>query len=161
MAENEQKEGAMQRSGPALPRTFEDMEHLFDEYFPRPWMRRWGWPSWGELTQPLERMAPRVDVIDRDDEVVIRAELPGVTKDDLDVSVDEHSITIKGSIRREEKKEEGEYYRAEIARGDFSRTIRLPSAVDAEKVEAKFRDGILELKMPKIAASKRQRIEIK
>jgi len=64
-------------------------------------------------------------------------------------------------VRTPEKKVEGAYHHAEIARGDFSRTIRLPSAVDADKVEATFRDGILELRMPKLARSRRQRVEIK
>jgi HSP20 family protein len=161
MAESEQKERAMERQQPQVPGPVEEMERWLDEYFPRAWMRRWGWPSWGELTRPIERLAPRVDVLDRDAEVLVRAEVPGVAKDDLEVSLNERAVTIKGSIRREEKDEEGEYFRAEIARGEFSRTVALPAAVDADKAKAKFHDGILELELPKVAKSKRRRVEIK
>jgi len=160
MAKTEEQGRRLERSHPTSTSPTEEMERWLDDYHPRAWMRRWGWPSWGELTRPIERMAPRVDVIDRDEEVVVRAEVPGVDKNDLDVSVNEQTVTIKGSFRREDREEKGEFFRAEIARGEFSRTLNLPSAVDAEKSKATFRDGILELQMPKVSKSKRRRIEI-
>ena len=136
------------------------MEHWFEEALPRGWMHRWGRPSWGELTRPMESMAPRVNVIDHDDEVVVRAEVPGVKKDDLDISVTENAVTINGSSKREEKEEKGDYYRCEIASGAFARTVGLPSSVDTEKVKASFEDGVLELTMPKISKAKRRRIKL-
>jgi len=69
-------------------------------------------------------------------------------------------VTIKGSSRREEKEEGGDYYRCEIASGAFARTVGLPSAVDTEKVKAKFEDGMLKLTMPKISKAKRRRIKL-
>jgi HSP20 family protein len=138
----------------------EEMERWLDESFPRAWMHRFGWPSWGELTRPIERFAPRVNVLDRDDEIVVRAEVPGVEKDDLEVSVTESSVSIKGSKKHEEKEEKGDYYRCEIATGTFARTITLPSAIDSEKVEASFKDGVLELKLPKVSKAKRRTIKL-
>jgi len=138
----------------------DEMERWFEEAMPRGWMRRWGWPSWGELTRPMERFAPRVDVIDRDSEVIVRAEVAGVKKEDLDISLTDNAVTIKGSTRREEEAEEGDYYRCEIASGAFARTVGLPAAVDTEKAKAAFTDGIVEVRIPKVSKAKRRRIDV-
>ena len=142
---------------------FEEMDRMFEDFFSRGWMRpsRWEWPSMGELAKPFEGKMPKVDVIERDDEVVIKAELPGVDKKDLDVSVTENSVTIKGTTSHEEKEEKGDYYRCEISRGAYARTVGLPAYVDADKAKASFKDGVLELKLPKVEKSKRRSIEIK
>jgi HSP20 family protein len=156
-----EKEKELERITPSRALSpFEEMERLFGESFPRGWMHRWGWPSWGELTRTIERIGPRVNVIDRDDEVVVHAEIPGVKKEDLDISLTENTVSLKGSTRREEKEEKGEYYRCEIASGSFARTVSLPSPVDTEKAEASFEDGVLELSLPKISKAKRRRIKI-
>ena len=99
-------------------------------------------------------------MIDRDGEIAIKAELPGVEKKDLDVSLTEDSVTIKGSTRHEQKEEKGDYYRCEISRGEFSRTVALPAAVDTTKAKASFKDGMLELVIPKTEARKRCTINI-
>jgi HSP20 family protein len=138
----------------------QDMERWFEESFPRGWMHRWGMPTWGELTRPMESLSPRVNVIDRDDQVVVRAEVPGVKKEDMDISVTENSVSIKGVTRREEEEEKGDYYRCEIASGAFARTVSLPSEVDTEKAKASFEDGVLELTIPKVSKAKRQKIKI-
>lgn len=153
--------GGRGQESPGRPRSREDVERWIEEYLPRAWMRRWGWPSWGELTRPMERMGPRVDVIDREDEVLVRAEIPGVRKEDLDVTVVENAVTIRGTTGFEEREERGEYYRAEIGRGDFARSVGLPAAVDPDRCDASFRDGILELRMPKISRGKRRRVDIR
>lgn len=142
---------------------FDEIEHYFDRLLPRGWMDPFHWerPRWPELGAAFEGRMPRVDVIDRDDEIVVHAELPGVDKDDLDVSMTDNTVTIKGSARREEKEEKGDYYRCEISRGTFARTVTLPGDVDAEKAEANFKDGVLELTLPKVAKSKRRTVAIK
>ena len=166
MAKEEKKE-SKQELQKAEPRRalspFEEMDRMFEDFFPRSWMRpfRWEWPSLGEMAKPFEGKMPKVDVIDRDDEVVVKAELPGVEKKDLDVSVTETSVTIKGTTSHEEKEEKGDYYRCEISRGAYARTVALPSYVDADKAKASFKDGVLELKLPKVKKSKRRSIEIK
>ncbi len=159
----EKKEGEIQRVEPGRAMSpLEEMDRWFEGFFPRGWLRpfRTAWPSWGELAQPFEGRMPTVDVIDRDDEVLVRAEIPGVSKDDLDVSVSENAVTIKGETKREEKEEKGDYYRCEISRGSFARTIPLPQYVDSEAAKAKFKDGVLELTLPKVEKSKRRTINI-
>ena len=145
-----------------MDRMFEQMERRFEDFFSRGWLRPFGWerPSFRELGAPFEGRFPREDVVDRDDEIVVRAELPGVEKKDLDVSVTENTVTIKGSSRREEKEVKGNYYRSEISTGTFSRTVALPADVDGAKGKAAFKDGVLELVMPKVEKSKRRTIRV-
>jgi HSP20 family protein len=164
MPKEEKKESTqeIQKVQPARALSpFEEMERLFEGYFPRGWLRplRREWPSWGELA-PFEGKMPRVDVIERDDEVIVKAELPGVDKKNLDVSVTETAVTIKGSSSHEEKEEKGDYYRSEISRGSYSRTLSLPSDVEADKAKAKFKDGVLELTLPKMKKAKRHAIKV-
>jgi HSP20 family protein len=99
-------------------------------------------------------------VIERDDAVIVKAELPGVDKKDIDVSVTSNTVTIKGSTSHEEKEEKGDYYRCEMSRGSYSRTLSLPADVDEGKAKAKLKDGILELTLPKVKKSKRQSIKV-
>ncbi len=165
MAKEEKKDSAqeIQKVQPARALSpFEEMERLFEGYFPRGWMRPFGWerPSWGELTAPFEGKMPRVDVIDRDEELIVKAELPGVDKKDLDVSVTENTVTIKGSTSHEEKEEKGDYHRSEMSRGTYSRTLTLPTDVEAGKAKAKFKDGVLELSLPKMKKAKRHSIKV-
>ncbi|MFA9459459.1 Hsp20/alpha crystallin family protein [Thiohalorhabdus sp. Cl-TMA] len=142
---------------------FDEMERMFEELMPRGWMRpfRGGWPRLGEM-EAFEGRWPRVDVQDQESEILVRAELPGVKKDDLDVSLSEHTVTIKATSRREEEEgeREGEYYRREISTGAFSRTVALPSEVDSDNAKAKFEDGILELTLPKREQAKRRHITV-
>jgi len=103
---------------------------------------------------------PNVDVIDREDEILVRAELPGVDRKDVDVSLSDSLVTIKGSSNHEEKEEKGNYSRREMSRGTFSRTIALPGEVDGSKAKATFSDGVLELTLPKMEKSRRQKIRV-
>jgi HSP20 family protein len=141
---------------------FEDMEHWAEDFFPRGWLRqhRWDWPVSTGFSTMLEERMPKVDIIDRDNEVFIKAELPGIDKKDVEVSVTDHTITIKGSSRKEEKEEKGDYYRSEITQGAFSRSLPLPAEVNIDKSQAKFKDGVLELTLPKIESTKRRSIKI-
>ena len=139
------------------------MESFLDQYFGRPWLRplRRDLPTWGKLSKPFEGRAPNVDVIERDKEMVLRAEIPDVKKEDLEVSLSDNRLTIKGSTRHKEtKEEEGEYTHRELSRGSFSRTITLPSDVDGENAKAEFNDGVLEMTLPKQKPSQRRRIRV-
>jgi HSP20 family protein len=140
----------------------EEMERMFGGMFPRARVRplEWEWPSWSEMTSLVEARTPRLDIIERDNEVVVRAELAGVDKKDIDVSVTDSTITIKGCTRRETREEKGDYFRSEITRGSFSRAASLPCEVDGKKASAKFSDGILELTIPKLEASKRHTVKV-
>lgn len=141
---------------------FEEMDRIMDSFFPRRWLHpfRWDLPSMSELGAPFDLKSPGVDIIERDNEVIVKAEVPGVAKEDLDVSVTDNSVTIKGSTSHEEKEEKGDYYRSEIRRGSFSRTVALPSSVDSDKAKATFKDGILELIIPKVEKSRRKSVTI-
>ncbi len=140
-----------------------DLERrMFDSFFRRDWMSplRWEEPVFPELGEVFKLGGPKVDVIERDAEVVVRAEVPGVAKDDLDISLTESSVTLRGKTRHEEKEEKGSYRRMEISRGEFSRTLHLPSDVDASKASAKFKDGVLELTLPKLKKTQRHTVKI-
>lgn len=141
---------------------FEEMERLFEGVFPRRWMSpfRMEWPSWAEGALPFEGRMPRVDVVDREHEVVVRAEIPGVDKRDLEISATGNTVTLRGTTSHEAKEEREDYYRSEISRGTFSRTVALPAEVDDSKAKAIFREGILELTLPKSERSKRRRIKV-
>lgn len=140
---------------------FEEMERMFENYFPHGWMRPFHmeWPSLHKM-KAFEGKTPSVDVIDHDDEIIVKAELPGVNKKDIDISVTNNTVTIKGKTSHEEKEEKGDYYRCEISRGSYSRTLSLPADVDEENTKAKVKDGILELTLPKLKKSKRRTIKV-
>ena len=127
----------------AVPRReidiFDEMDRMFDTMFHRGWLRpfREIWPEWHRFGETFDLGTPRVDVIDRDEEILVRAEVPGV-----------------------EKKEEGELVRAEIARGTFSRTIHLPEDLELDKAKADFKDGLLEIHLPKTPKTERRHIEV-
>lgn len=145
---------------PAAPTTilspFDEVERLLEAITPGGWFR----PFPFERPALLREFVPRTDIIERDDEVVIRAELPGVDKKDVDVSVNEQAITIKASTKREEKEEKGDYYRCEIARGGYRRTVALPTHVDPSKAKATMKDGLLEVILPMAEEAKRQSIKV-
>lgn len=156
-----QKGGNGPQHAAHLMTPFEEMERLFEGLMPADWPRmQWDWPRLARMHMPLEGKMPRVDVIDREAEIVIRAEIAGVDKKDLDVSVTSDSVTIKGSTRQESKEEKGDYYRCEIAQGAFARTIPLPCSVAGDKAKATFKDGLLELTLPKQEPAKRRSIKV-
>lgn len=139
------------------PDVFEDMEQMWDKFFSRGWMH----PFWREMPTPFAgRMAPRTDIIKRDHEIIVRMQLPGVDKKDVDVSISDNTVTIKGQTSHEEKEEHGDYYRRECSSGSFSRSFTLPSDVDGTKAKATFKNGVLELTIPKNEESKQHRIRI-
>jgi HSP20 family protein len=161
--EKKGQEIQVQRAAPTRAlSTIEDIERMFDNFLRRGFMRpfHWDWPSWSELAAPLEDKLPRVDVIDRDEEIMVRAEVPGVDKDNLEVSLSDNTITIKGSTRHEEKEEKGNYYRCEISQGSFARTVALPADVDGSKAKASFKDGLLEVTLTKVTPAQRHTIKV-
>ena len=159
--EKEVQEGALERRrGGAMMNPLEDIERTLERLLPRSWPRPWRreWPSWAEFAH-LGVRTPRVDVIDRENEVILRAEVAGMNKEDLEVSVSDSSVTIRGQIKHEEE-EQGEYYYREMSSGAFSRTVALPAAVDSKQARVRLKNGILEMTMPKTEAEKRHKIGI-
>jgi HSP20 family protein len=103
---------------------------------------------------------PALDVYEDSDNIVVKAELPGMKKEDIDVSLHDGALSISGERKREEKYEGAETCREERFVGRFQRTITLPSPVDAGKVKAQYKDGILSITLPKTEEAKPKHIEV-
>lgn len=143
-----------------LPSYFDEFEQWFDE-LRRDWLQpRLFGRHWPELPVAFSGRMPRVDVIDRDEEFLVRAELPGVSRENLDLSLQENIVILRATAQAEEKEEKGQYFRRETSRGEFQRVIRLPGPVDSDKARAAFKDGVLELTLPKAAGAKRTAIPV-
>jgi HSP20 family protein len=154
--------GEMQEPGLLKTITpFEEMDRLFDSFLSRNWLSpfNYSWPRKQMFQSSLNTKIPTVDVIDRDNEIVVKCEIPGVDKKDLEVTMTDNSITIKGNTRKEEKEEKGDYYYREISSGSFSRTVSLPCDVNSSDTKSSFKDGVLELTVPKAKAVKRHTIK--
>ena len=142
---------------------FAEIDRYFDDLVSNRWPSVFGghWPSFSlGMRSPFEGRWPKVDVVDRDKEVLIRAELPGVKKEDLDVSVTDSSVTIKATTHHEEKEEKGEYVRQETRHGEYHRTVSLPREVNGDQAKAVFKDGVLELTIPKLEKAKRHSVKV-
>lgn len=166
MAKVEKAKGTeveVRKSSPARALSpFEEMDRMFESMLPRGWMRpMWERPAWGEMMAGMEARFPKMDVLDKEEEIVVRAELPGLTKDELDITLMGDSLTIKGQTRHEKKEEEkGRYHRREISSESFERCITLPAAVDAARAKSSFKDGVLELTLPKLEKVKQHKITV-
>ena len=142
---------------------FDEMDRLFNTMLDRRWLQPFHemfphWPFYGE--QEFDMRMPRVDVLDREDEILVRAELPGVEKKDLDVSLTGQTLTIKGETSHREEERKDKYYRSEITEGKYGRTIRLPGEVDGKHVKADFKDGMLEVHLPKTHKVEQHKIDV-
>lgn len=145
------------------------------------WRPRWGIAPWTPfrdleewerrfddlLGRPLRRLPvdergwmPAVDVFEKDDKFVVKAELPGMKENDIDVSIVGDILYIKGERKTETEVKDEDYYRCERSYGTFYRSIPIPSNVDANKIEASFDDGILEVTLPKSVKAKPKKIAV-
>jgi HSP20 family protein len=137
-------------------------EGMLERGFPHGWMHPWrmAWPSWPEFAPSLDVRVPRLDMIDRENEVVLRAEVPGVKKEDLEVAIQDEIITIRGEVRQEAEKEKGQYRWREMSYDTFSRSVPLPAGVDADKIKVTFKNGILEVRLPRTEQAQGRRIPV-
>jgi len=103
---------------------------------------------------------PNIDVVDRDKEIFVKAELPGFDKDDLDISIANNQLVIKARTCKEEKEKEGDYLKQEIRKSEIYRSILLPGEVEDEKIKTSFKNGVLKLTIPKKEKSQRKQIKI-
>jgi len=132
-----------------MRRFADDMDRMF-EGFGVPSIRRWGWGTEG-------RFSPELEVLERDGKLIIRVDLPGLNKDDVNVDVSEHTLTIQGERKQEHESTEGGVYRSERSYGHFRREIPLPEGVNAETAKANFKNGTLEITLDAPEAAKNQR----
>jgi HSP20 family protein len=141
---------------------FDEIDRLVDSLWRHRWPRLLSdeWPGWTGTGQLFDRPMPKVDVLDLGDQLIVSAELPGVNKEDLDVSILQQRITIRGKTSREEHSEQGEYFHREISRGEFQRAVTLPTDVDAANAKARFENGVLTISLPKLKPIERHSIEV-
>lgn len=115
---------------------------------------------WGDTALLGGQWTPAVDVYDSKDNLLVKAELPGLTKDEIEVSIHDGNLVLKGEKRKDTEIKEENYFKTERFYGSFFRTIPLPAAVDANKVDAKYQDGVLTLKLAKKEEAKPKQITI-
>lgn len=125
--------------------------------------------SFGDLTRRFEPMTslsmplPAVDVLTRGDDLVVRAELPGLTDKDVDITLDGRTLIVRGERREEHEERETTYHSREITYGSFERHVPLPEGIDADKIRASLTDGVLEVVVPhaaELTGAKRIPIEV-
>jgi HSP20 family protein len=140
-----------------LFRELEETGRQFDSLFEAPL-----WPAiWRRLPAQEREWSPALEVFEKEDKYVVKAELPGLKEEDVDVSVSDDTLTIKGEKKTEHEVKEEEYHWSERTYGSFLRTIRLPSDVDTKKIEADYENGMLEITLPKMAEVKPKKITVK
>jgi len=131
-----------------------EMDRLFDDMYP---FRI----SEDEETEMTEMWAPRVDMSENDEEYLIKADLPGVSKKDLKVNYEENRLTVSGERKKESVEEDRDYYRKERIAGTFMRSFTLPRRIKESEIDASFDDGVLTIHIPKVEVSKPKEVKIK
>ncbi len=129
----------------------QEMDRLFDRFFEAPWSDV---PALGEW-------APTLDLSETKDALVVKVEVPGMDPKDIQVSLQENLLTIKGEKKQEKEEKDERYHRVERSYGAFTRSVRLPVAVDGGKVDAKFKNGLLTVTLPKTPGAKGTMIPVK
>ena len=131
--------------------TQREFERLFKEAFS---------PMSGETEVSTRSWAPPVDIYETEDAIVLKAELPGIDPQDVEVRVEDNTLYLKGERNYEKEVKEQNYHRIERSYGSFARSFSLPNSISAEKVKAEYKDGLLTLTMPKREEAKPKTIKI-
>lgn len=139
-----------EKGGGELSRLRNEMDNLFRNFFTDKDWALWKHVHW-----------PAVDVSDEENEIVVRAEVPGCKAEDIDISVHGNCLTIKGEKKEEYQQKEKGYYRAECSYGSFRRDINLSAEVNPDKIEANCKNGILTINLPKLESSKPVKVNVK
>ena len=154
MAKQESKEIVKTEPARALS-PFEEMERRFEDLFRRPFsLMEPSW--WPRLRMPEMEVSLKVDIFEEGDNFVLKAEVPGLKKEEIEVNLTDDMITVSGEKKKEEKVEKKNYYRVERSYGSFTRSFHLPKEVQTDKAKATFKDGVLEVKIPKTEAAKKK-----
>lgn len=143
-----------------MARSDRDMGRLFRNFFSgrtHPLLDERWWPAMGS---DLQELSPDIDLYEDQNEIVVKAELPGMTKDDIQISLNDNILTIKGEKKKEEEDEGKDYYRSERVYGAFVRSLALPAEINPDKVRATFRNGVLEIRLPKSEQAKKKEIKV-
>jgi HSP20 family protein len=142
--------------GQALPATGfrTEMDRLFDSFFRD--MPAWGLRTWPALTE----WQPALDVEETDKEILVRAEIPGVSADDLDLAIQNNTLVISGEKKESQERKEGGYVYQERRYGSFCREVALPTAVDEANVKAEYKDGVLHVTLQKSQEALPKKIKV-
>lgn len=138
---------------------FERMEEMMEDFFRRPFGR----PFWSGMPRMMEEIepTPSVDIYEEGDNIVLKSEMPGMSKEDVEVNLTDDTITISGEKKKEEKVEKKNYYRLERSFGSFKRSFALPAGVQSDRAKASFKNGVLEVAIPKSEEAKKKEKKIK
>ncbi len=172
MGKNDKKQVAVKKVGPTPEhpgvvsrvmsplRAWEsELERAFEEFpFPR-------WPRWRDLeplrlSRSLRMPIPSLDMYEEKDSIIVKAELPGMSKDNIELSLRGSQIVLKGEKKREEETKEKDYIRSEREYGSFVRTLDLPAEVRPDTATATFKDGVLEVRLQKSEAAKQKEVKV-
>ena len=145
------------RRGEEALATREDARDVFQEMM-EDFFRPGGLTSWARREPAL---SPAFDVSETDDEYRVSMELPGLAKDDIEVSIENGRLTISGEKKEEQKEEKENFLRVERSYGSFTRSVPLPGTVNEEGIEASFKDGVLSVRLPKTEEARGKKVEIK
>ena len=158
MEKNKKPADVVKRESPGMLSPFSEIESTMEDFMRRPFsMFPMMWPWTGKITEGL---SPAIDVFEEDGTVVVKAELPGMKKEDINVELSNGILKITGEKKYEEKVEKKNYYRSERSLGYFERRISLPVDTQIDKVKASFKDGLLEIKVPKSEEAKKKERKI-
>jgi HSP20 family protein len=158
-AEKEKKTEVMPFRSSSWMSPFERMEDMMEDFFKRPFGRSF-WSGMPRISEGVEP-SPSVDIFEKGDDVIVKSDMPGMTKEDIEVNLTDDSITLSGERKKEEKVEEKNFYRLERSYGSFRRTFALPSEVRSDKAKASFKDGVLEVRIPKSESAKQKEKKIR
>jgi HSP20 family protein len=145
------------RSGALIEPTgrwFEEMERWFEEDFRRPFSLMRPFLAPRLRTAGFTEIVPSVDIFAEGEDIVVKAELPGMKKEDIEVSMSDNTMTISGEKKQEEKVEKKNYHRVERSYGSFTRSFRLPAEVQMDRAKASYKEGVLEIRVPKSEEAK-------
>ena len=109
----------------------------------------------------LEEKIPAIDMYQAKNEIVVKSALPGVKPDDVDITIDDNTLVIKGETKADEEVKEEDYIRREYRHGSFRRTLTLPASLDTDRAESTFDEGVLTITIPKLEESKPRQIKIR
>jgi HSP20 family protein len=144
----------------------EEFEAEMERFWRRPWFGLWRSPlsrPFRAFTPAAMTWAPRMDVYEKDNAIIVKAELPGLKKDDVQVEIEGEDLVIRGESKVESEVKDEDYYRSERSFGSFYRRMPLPTGVTPEQIQASLKDGVLQVRVPKPAEdrSETKKIEVK
>lgn len=142
-----------------LERWFDRFDRMFDRMLTR-LLRDWEHSFWG-LESWRERWVPAMEVSETSDAYIIRIELPGMKTEDIEVTLQDDILTVRGKRERSEERKDETIHFVERSYGEFVRSLRIPADVNVNAIEASYKDGILEVHLPKSEERKPRRIEVK